>query len=286
MRTLSALLAAALAVAVCADPRLPNAMADEKGVGEGLAERIQDLNLTDDQEAKIADIRKEYRTEVAKAGKDLAAVVKEEVEKIRAVLTEEQKKTLQAAKKERRASKLEGLAVRIAHLKDLDLTDAEFTKITDIRKEYRPKIAKAMKQLGGILTDEQKQARMEALKAGKRRKEVRKALKLTDEQKEKVETVGKEVGTLVREELEQVRDLLTKEQKAELQEFKGERKERVRDRFAHRVANMKQLKLTDEQKASIMEIRKEYRPKVQEAGNKLRAAVREEVEKIAAVLKG
>ena len=35
-----------------------------------------------------------------------------------------------------------------------------------------------------------------------------------------------------------------------------------------------------------MEIREEFRPKVQEAGNKLRATVREEVEAIAAVIKG
>ena len=35
-----------------------------------------------------------------------------------------------------------------------------------------------------------------------------------------------------------------------------------------------------------MEIREEFRPKVQEAGNKLRATVREEVEAIVAVIKG
>ena len=35
-----------------------------------------------------------------------------------------------------------------------------------------------------------------------------------------------------------------------------------------------------------MEIREAFRPKVQEAGNKLRATVREEVEAIAAVIKG
>ena len=59
--------------------------------------------------------------------------------------------------------------------------------------------------------------------------------------------------------------------------MKEERKERVRDRWACRVANLSDLNLTDEQKTKIAEIRQEYRPKVHEAGNKLRAAAREEV---------
>ena len=67
-------------------------------------------------------------------------------------------------------------------------------KIAEIRKEYRPKIEKAREgACKGILTDDQKKAREEALKAGKKRKEVVESLKLTDEQKEKVQTVGKEV---------------------------------------------------------------------------------------------
>jgi Spy/CpxP family protein refolding chaperone len=55
--------------------------------------------------------------------------------------------------------------------------------------------------------------------------------------------------------------------------------------MAHRIANLKDLNLTEEQKTQITDIRKEYRPKVQENGNKLRATVREEVEQIVAVLK-
>jgi Spy/CpxP family protein refolding chaperone len=284
MRILSGVLAAAVAVAVCTAPRPGEAKPVRKIVA--VVERLQDMNLTDDQEDKIADIRKECRPKVEKAAKELADIAKEEVNKIRAVLTAEQKKMLKAFRKERRARKLGGLAQRIAHLRELDLTDAEFAKFAAIREEYRPKIAKVMKKLEGLLTDEQKQARGEALKAGKTRKDFRKALKLTDDQKEKVVAIGKELGTLVREELEQVRDVLSKEQKAKLQEFKKERKERVRDRLAHRIANFKKLNLTDEQKSSIREIRKEYRPKVQEAGNKLRAAIRKGVEDIVAVLKG
>src|SRR5262249_22968862 len=178
------------------------------------------------------------------------------------------------------------LSEQIAHLEELDLTDAEVAKIMEIRKECRPKIEKAMKGLEGLLTDEQKKARLEALEAGKKRKEVLAALKLTDDQKAKVEAACKEVHALVREELEKMRDVLTEGQKEKLQEFKDERRDRVRDRMAHRVANFKELNLTDEQKAKLMDIRKQYAPKVHEAGNKLRGTVREEVEAILAVIKG
>ena len=91
---------------------------------------------------------------------------------------------------------------------------------------------------------------------------------------------------VVREELTKIGDVLTEAQKEKLAELKGERRERVRDRKAHAIANAKELNLTDDQKAKIMEIRKEFAPKVHEAGNKLRATVREEAEAILAVIKG
>jgi Spy/CpxP family protein refolding chaperone len=254
---------------------------------EGLAERIQDLQLTDDQEAQIAAIRKEYRPKVQKASKDLAATVKDEVGKVQAVLTDKQKKTLQETKAERRQVRGgERLAERIAHLQELDLTRDEMTRIAAIRKEFHPRIAKAMKGLEGLLSAEQKEARAEALKAGKKRREVIAALKLTDNQKAKVAAVGKEVRTLVREELEKIGEVLSEGQKEKIREFREERREHVRDRMAHRIATLKDLDLTNEQKSQIAEIRKKYRPMVHEAGNDLRGTVREEVAKIIAVLKG
>jgi Spy/CpxP family protein refolding chaperone len=250
-----------------------------------LAERIQDLNLTDQQEARIADIRREYRPRVQQEAKELAGLLKQEVDKVRALLTPAQMATLKTAKEERKEHRAEGLAQRIAHLEELGLTDAEIAKMRDIRNEYRPRIEKAMQELGGLLTDAQKNAREEALKAGKKRREVLEALKLTDQQKEKVATVCKNVGTLVREEMEQIRDVLSAEQRAQLAELKDERRERVRDHMAHRIANLRELNLTDGQRTQIGDIRKEYRPRVHEAGNRLRATVREEVEAIVAVLK-
>jgi Spy/CpxP family protein refolding chaperone len=252
----------------------------------GLVERIQDLNLTDDQETKIAEIRKECGPEIQKAIKGLAAVVKEEVDKVHAVLTPEQKEKLTTLKEERKEVRTDRLAGRIAHLKELGLSEAEMTKIEEINKEFHPKIVKVMEGLNGILTAEQKTAREEGLKTGKKRREVIASLKLTDEQKEKVEAVGKQLRTLVHEEMEKIRDVLSEAQKEKLQDFKAERRENVRDRMAHRIANAKDLNLTAEQQTKLAEIRQEYRSKVHEAGNTLRGAVREEVEKVIAVIKG
>ena len=257
---------------------------EAKGEG-GPVVTIQDLNLTDEQEAKIADIMKDFRTKNADALKELTSAAREEMEKVSAVLTAEQKTKLQTLKEERKEAREECLAHRIAHLKELDLTDDEMTKIGEIRSAFHPKIAKAAKELEGLLSDDQKKAREEGLKAGKKRKEILESMKLTDDQKQKVAAVAKELGGLVREEAEKVRDVLAASQKEQLQELKEERRERVRDRRAHRIANAKDLNLTDEQKTKLADIRKEYRPKIQEAGNQLRAAFREEIEMIVAVLK-
>src|SRR5262249_50237873 len=185
----------------------------------------------------------------------------------------------------RRETREECLAHRLAHLKELDLTDDEMTKIGEIRSEFRPRILKTVQGLEGLLSDDQKRTREEALKAGMTRREVLESLKLTDAQKDKATAVAKQTSALVREELEKARDVLTASQREKLQDLKGERREQVRDRMAHRIANLKGLNLTDEQKTKLAEIRNEYRPKIQEAGNRLRASVRDEVETILAVIK-
>jgi Spy/CpxP family protein refolding chaperone len=256
------------------------------GVGEGLAERIQDLNLTDAQEAKIAEIRKECQVKIQQAGKELSALVKEEVDKVRDVLTTAQKQTLQDLKEEREERRLERLAQGIAHLKELDLTQDELAKIQNIQNEYHPRMVKAMEAFKGLLSDAQKRAREQSLAAGKTRREVLTALNLTPEQKEKVENACKGVSAVVREELEKIKDVLTTEQQTKLAELKDERKEQARDQMAVRIANFKDLNLTPEQKTKIDEIRKEFRPRIHEAGNRMRAAVREEVEQILAIIKG
>jgi Spy/CpxP family protein refolding chaperone len=285
MRTL--IVAALLSVATSVSPRLwADDEAKNKGIGGGLAERIQDLNLTADQEDKIADIRKECQPKVQEAVKALAAIGREEVDKVRDVLTAEQREKLQALKEERKERRVEGLVERMAHLNELDLTENEVAKIEEIRTEYRPKIARVMEGTRGILSDQQRKAREEGLKAGEKRGKILLSLNLTDEQKEKVEAVGKEVRTLVWEEMEKIRDVLNEEQQAKLPVLKDERRDRIRDRMAARIVNFKDLNLTADQKAKLGDIREVYRPQVHEAGNKLRTAIREELGAIVAVLRG
>jgi Spy/CpxP family protein refolding chaperone len=286
MRTLIAVLTLVVGLAIS-----PRFYADEpktadEGVGEGLAERIQDLNLTDEQETKIADIRKECRPKVEEAAKELGGLVKEEVEKVRGVLTPEQKEKLQTLRQERHEQRLDGLACRLAHLRDLHLTEAEMNQVADIRKEFRPKIMQAMEGFRGVLTDEQKKAREEALKAGKSRREILVSLNLTDEQKQKVEGACKEMCSTVREEMEKIRDVLSPEQQAQLGDFKDERREHARDRMACAIHHFQELNLTDEQMTKIADIRKEFRPRIHEAANKLRSTVREEVGMILTAIKG
>ena len=202
------------------------------------------------------------------------------------VLTAEQKTKLRNAKEELKEMRAESLAEEITHLGALDLTDNEVAQIAAIRKEFRPQIEKNLQELEGLLTPDQKKARQDALQAGKGGRFVREALKLTDAAKEKVQAVGRKVGGLCREEMERIRDLLHAGQKKQLQEVKAEAREHVRDRQAYRIATLKDLNLTGEQKARIADIRKEFGPRVHEAGNRLRATIREEVEAILAVVKG
>jgi Spy/CpxP family protein refolding chaperone len=142
-----------------------------------------------------------------------------------------------------------------------------------------------MEEMKGTLTEEQRAARQEALRAGKNHREVLAALNLTGEQKEKVEAVSKEVTTLVREELEKIRDVLSEEQQEKVADLKEERHDRVRDRWAARVMNARDLDLTDSEKTKIRTIRQEYRPRIHAASNRLRADVREELSTILGVMK-
>jgi Spy/CpxP family protein refolding chaperone len=142
-----------------------------------------------------------------------------------------------------------------------------------------------MEGLRAILTPEQQRARQEALASGKNHREELAALNLTPEQKEKVTAVCNEGCAAIKTEMEKIRDVLTAQQQQKLAELREERKEHVRDRQAHRIANLTDLALTPEQRTRLTEIRTEYRPKVQDAGNALRAAVRDELQAIAAVLR-
>jgi Spy/CpxP family protein refolding chaperone len=292
MRTLSVLFSSMLGIWVCAGPvatgntQEKNTQGKRERVRERMMLVIQDLNLTDEQESKIKDIQNEFRPKVEEASKNLRNLVKEEMDKVHTILTPEQREKLQALKEERRERRAERLSERLAHFEDLDLTDAEVTKIEEICKETRPKIEKALEALDGILTEEQQKARDEAIKAGKPRREIMESLKLTEDQKKIVMSACKELTAAVHQEMGKIKEVLTEQQQAKLQELQDVQKDHVRDRRAHRVANSQDINLTDEQKSKITEVRKEFHPKIHEAGNKLRGVIRDEVDAIEAAIKG
>jgi Spy/CpxP family protein refolding chaperone len=299
MRTTHAVFALVLTISVVATVRAAQVATEEPNVVTApeaqeesqdgqrklLVVTIQDIDLTDEQEARIAAIRKEYGPKIKDEAKELKELATEELDKIRNVFTPEQRQKVQQIIAERKEFKVESLAHTLANLKELDLTEAELKKIAEIRKEYRPRMDETLKQLDNLLTEPQKKAREEALKAKKTRRDVLQALNLSSEQTAELEAVAKELKNLVGNEAAKIRDVLTEGQKEKLQDARSERREMVRDHLAHQIANLRELNLTDEQKATLMEIRQEFRPKIQELGNNLRTSIGEEVTKIVNVIK-
>jgi Spy/CpxP family protein refolding chaperone len=246
---------------------------------------IKDIELTDEQEARIAAIRKEYGTKIKDEAEELKKLATEELDKIRNTFTPEQRTKLREIIAERKEFKVESLAHTLANLEALDLTEGELQKIAVIRKEYRPKMEEALKQLDGLLSNDQKKAREEALKANKPRREILQALNLSSEQRSELETIAKDLKDLVGNEAAKIRDVLTKSQRETLQDLRAERREMVRNHLAHQIANLRELNLTEEQKATLMQVRQEYGPKIQQLGNKLRGSITEEVGKVVEILK-
>jgi len=148
-------------------------------------------------------------------------------------------------------------------LKGLNLSDEQKAKVKELWKEYQPKFKEAA---GGVLTTEQKKARDDAIKAAKDAgkkgpevfKAVRAAVKLTDEQKAKM----KEAMKPLRKELhEKVMAILTPEQQGQLKAKMAAHKHHGHGPWGM----LKGLNLSDEQKAKVKELRKEYQPRFKEA---------------------
>ena len=116
-------------------------------------------------------------------------------------------------------------------LRGVTLTDEQKTKVEGIKKEYGPKVAEAMKK-ADVRTDEQKKAAADAEKAardaGKSRREIaaaaRDAVKLTDEQKAKQKEARQAMMAVMKEVRGKVMDVLTQEQKDQVQKNLDEMK--------------------------------------------------------------
>jgi len=109
-------------------------------------------------------------------------------------------------------------------LRGIEFSPSQQAQVAELRKKYTPQLIEIQKNYGGILTDEQRQAQREAFRAaretGKQDAEVRKAveaaIKLTDEQKEKQAQIQKERAELFAKIQEELRAVLTDEQRKQL----------------------------------------------------------------------
>jgi len=118
-------------------------------------------------------------------------------------------------------------------LRGLTLTDEQKAKVEDVKKEFAPKLAEAAKK-ADVLTPDQKKTRDEAQKKakeeGKSEREIRAAgfaaVTLTGEQKAKRAEARKGMGTLIEQERAKIMEILTPEQKAEVEKRMAEMKKR------------------------------------------------------------
>ena len=109
---------------------------------------------------------------------------------------------------------------------ELDLTAEQKEKLDKVREEMGPKMREIWGKANEILTEEQRNAAGEVMKknkeAGKKGREaivaVEAAIKLTDEQKPKMDKVGEELIKLQREAMKKITKILTPEQREKLQE--------------------------------------------------------------------
>jgi Spy/CpxP family protein refolding chaperone len=186
------------------------------------------------------------------------------------------------------------MAAQWEMLKSLDLTADQKAKLEELKKEYGPKFKEVWQKMDSILTEDQKKARAEARKtaeaAGKKGPEVWKAAQAavnpTDEQKAKLAEARKAMAALGKEVHEKVMAVLTTEQKEQLKKSRQAMRGRgpQRGQMAWGGEMLKGLNLTDEQKAKVKEVMKEYGPKLKEAREKAQALRKEAHEKVLALL--
>jgi Spy/CpxP family protein refolding chaperone len=111
----------------------------------------------------------------------------------------------------------------------LDLNEEQKQKLAGVRDDFEAKRQAVHEKLGDLLTEDQKRAAQEKLEeakqSGKTGREVYQSLeavlKLTDEQKQKMEPIGKELQGVVSATLKQVMEVLSPEQKETLQKKLG-----------------------------------------------------------------
>jgi Spy/CpxP family protein refolding chaperone len=111
-------------------------------------------------------------------------------------------------------------------LEELDLTEEQKEELKKLRETLGPKAKEIFGKMQDVLTEEQKSAgeaaMREAKESGKKGRAlfeaIEAALKLTDEQKEKMDKIAPDVSALQRQAMKEIRGILTPEQQEKLKE--------------------------------------------------------------------
>jgi Spy/CpxP family protein refolding chaperone len=195
-KILLSMLAATLVVAVSQAQEIPDreAPAHEMKQKHHRGEEFKDLNLSEEQKAKLKALREESRKEREALQKNDNITVKEwrakmeeqrkaQREKFQSILSEEQKVQLQKSKEERKARFQERAKERMEKMKaELKLTDEQSGKLKASREAMSEKI-KSLRE-DQSLTDESRKEQVKELM--KKQKEEMKSI-LTEEQLKKLE---------------------------------------------------------------------------------------------------
>jgi acetyl esterase/lipase len=136
------------------------------------------------------------------------------------VLSQEPKERETTQAKQRQ----QGAFDQIFTLRGVEFTPDQQIRTKELQEKYTPQLVEIQRKHGSILTDDQRQAQREALRAareaGKQGSELKEAVdaavKLSDQQKETLERFQKERGDLFAKIQEELRALLTGEQRKQL----------------------------------------------------------------------
>ena len=126
-------------------------------------ETLKELDLTEEQDAKLKGIRDET-----------APKMKAIMDKLGQIVTEEQKKAVEAAAKKAKEDGKKGPAFFAAVQSAVDLTDEQQEKMNKLVPEIQAVQRQMMKSITSMLTPEQKE-KMKQLRAPRRKKEAKKA---------------------------------------------------------------------------------------------------------------
>lgn len=143
-------LMAGLTIAVVTGAHAADGAAKEKGKkkpepGAQIFNLPKEVELTAEQQEKVAALKKEFGTQAAEAQK-----------KVDDVLTAEQKQARKTASDKAKADKLKGKDAQAAIEAALNLSDEQKTKWTAAQAEFRELQGKVRAKMAEFLTDEQK----------------------------------------------------------------------------------------------------------------------------------